>query len=285
VNGGTELSVAHLCTLADVSRSGYYRSLRPAPKPSADDLELRDAMQQVALEWPAYGSRRMKKELEKRGWKVNRKRLQRLMREDNLLCVARRKFVLTTDSAHGLTVYPNLPPTMTLTGINQLWIADITYIRLEEEFVYLAVILDAYSRRVIGWSLDDTLAESLTLAALEMALREREVPPGLVHHSDRGVQYAAGGYTQLLQHNGITISMSRKGNPWDNAACESFMKTLKHEEVRRTEYRNLADARARIGRFLESIYNDRRLHSSLDYRSPAEFERALDSGQTGKAAA
>ena len=279
------LSVAHMCTLAGFSRSGYYRWLDPAPKQSAEDLQLRDAMHQVALEWPAYGSRRMRKELEKRGWKVNRKRLQRLMREDNLLCVARRKFVLTTDSAHALAVYPNLPPTMTLTGVNQLWIADITYLRLEEEFIYLAVILDAYSRRVIGWSLDDTLAESLTLAALRMALNERDVPPGLVHHSDRGVQYAAGEYTRLLKDHGITVSMSRKGNPWDNAACESFMKTLKHEEVHRTEYRNLADARARIGQFLESIYNDRRLHSSLDYRSPAEFERALESGPTGKAAA
>ena len=279
------LAVAHMCTLTGFSRSGYYRSLDPAPKQSAEDLKLRDAMHKVALEWPAYGSRRMRKELEKRGWKVNRKRLQRLMREDNLLCVAKRKFVVTTDSAHALGVYPNLPPTMILTGINQLWIADITYIRLQEEFIYLAVILDAYSRRVIGWSLDDTMAESLTLAALEMALRERDVPPGLVHHSDRGVQYAAGDYTQLLKDHGITISMSRKGNPWDNAACESFMKTLKHEEVHRTEYRNLADARARIGQFLESIYNDRRMHSSLDYRSPSEFEGTLAPGQTGKAAA
>lgn len=159
------------------------------------------------------------------------------------------------------------------------------YIRLDEEFVYLAVILDAYSRRVIGWNLDDTMAESLTLSALEMALGAREVTPGLVHHSDRGVQYAASAYTQMLKDSGITISMSRKGNPWDNAACESFMKTLKHEEVHRTEYRNLNDARARVGQFLESIYNDRRLHSSLAYRSPGEFERRLAPGQHGKAAA
>ena len=223
---GTDLSVAQMCTLAGFSRSGYYRSLIPAPKASQEDLELRDAMHKVALDWPAYGSRRMTKELQKQGWKVNRKRLQRLMREDNLLCVAKRKFVVTTDSGHPLPVCPNLPPTMTVTGINQLWIADITYIRLEEEFVYLAVILDAYSRRVIGWNLDETMAESLTLAALRMALNGREVAPGLVHHSDRGVQYAASAYTQMLKDHGITISMSRKGNPWDNAACESFMKTL-----------------------------------------------------------
>ena len=281
----TELSVAQMCTLASFSRAGYYRSLQPEPKPAREDLELRDAMHRIALDWPAYGSRRMAHELRKQGWKVNRKRVQRLMREDNLLCVAKRKFVVTTDSAHPLTVYPNLPPTMEVTGINQLWIADITYIRLEEEFIYLAVILDAYSRRVIGWSLDDTMAESLTVAALKMALNEREVPPGLVHHSDRGVQYAAHGYTQLLKDHGIAISMSRKGNPWDNAACESFMKTLKNEEVNRTEYRNLADARTRIGRFLESIYNDKRMHSSLSYQSPSEFECGLAPDLSKKEAA
>jgi putative transposase len=285
VKHGTELPVAQMCTLSDFSRAGYYRWLTSAPKQVQEDLQLRDAIHTIALDWPAYGSRRMTRELRKLGWKVNRKRVQRLMREDNLLCVAKRKFVITTDSAHPLPVYPNLPPSMEVKGINQLWIADITYIRLEEEFIYLAVILDAHSRRVIGWSLDDTMAESLTVAALKMALSEREVPPGLVHHSDRGVQYAAGGYTQMLKDNGITISMSRKGNPWDNAACESFMKTLKHEEVNRTEYRNLADARTRIGRFLESLYNDRRMHSSLDYRSPNEFESNLTTGLAEKEAA
>ena len=274
-----------MCGLAGFSRAGYYRSLAPGANSSAEELEVRDALQKIALEWPAYGTRRMKAELEKRGWKVNRKRVQRLMREDNLLCVAKRKFVVTTDSAHPLAVYQNLPPAMELTGINQLWRADITYIRLEEEFVYLAVILDAHSRRVIGWHLDDTMAETLTLSALRMALNAREVRAGLVHHSDRGVQYASGAYTQLLTQRGIRISMSRKGNPWDNAACESFMKTLKHEEVNRTEYRNLDDARTRIGEFLESIYNDRRLHSSLEYCSPSEFERNLAPDREEKAAA
>jgi putative transposase len=274
VKTGARLSVIRMCEVAGFSRAGYYRFLDPA-QPASADLDLRDEMQKIALEWPSYGSRRITQELKARGWDVNRKRVQRLMREDNLLCVAKRKFVVTTDSAHKLKVYPNRAASMVLTGVDQLWVADITYIRLEEEFVYLAVILDAHSRRVIGWHLDDTLMDSLTIAALRMALAHRQVQPGLVHHSDRGVQYASGDYTQLLKDHHIDISMSRKGNPWDNAACESFMKTLKYEEVYRTEYRNLADARGRIGEFLEGVYNEKRLHSALQYLAPNEFERRL----------
>lgn len=280
----TRLSVAQMCEVAGFSRAGYYRFLDPAA-PAAADMDLRDQIQKIALEWPSYGSRRIKRELQDRGWEVNRKRVQRLMREDNLLCVTKRKFVVTTDSAHGLKVYPNLAGSMILTGVDQLWVADLTYIRLEEEFVYLAVILDAYSRRVIGWHLNDGLDDSLTLTALRMALAQRVVRPGLVHHSDRGVQYASGDYTDLLKTNGIDVSMSRKANPWDNAACESFMKTLKYEEVYRTEYRNLVHARAAIGEFLEKVYNEKRLHSALDYRSPAQFERTLAPGSVSTVAA
>jgi transposase InsO family protein len=183
--------------------------------------------------------------------------------------------VATTDSNHNLRVYPNLAKEMELTGINQLWRADITYIRLETEFVYLAVVLDAYSRRVIGWALDRTLEDDLPIAALQMALRSRTPGEGLTHHSDRGVQYASHDYTGLLKEHGVRISMSRRGNPYDNAACESFMKTLKYEEVYRQEYRDLADARASIARFIDKIYNGKRLHSALGYLPPAEFELSL----------
>jgi transposase InsO family protein len=258
--------------MTGISRASYYRWRAPPPSIPVE-MELRDGMQQVALEFPAYGYRRITRELNRRGFAVNHKRVLRLMRQDNLLCLRRKSFVATTDSRHNLPVYPNLAGAITPAGVNQLWRADITYIRLRAEFVYLAVVLDAYSRRVIGWALSRTLEAELAVSALTMALRQRQPAPGLVHHSDRGVQYASHEYTDLLKQHGAEISMSRKANPYDNAACESFMKTLKYEEVYRSEYRDLADAYAQIGEFLERVYNQKRLHSALGYLPPSEFER------------
>lgn len=260
-----------LCQMTGLSRSGFYRCRAPRQETPVE-MELRDQMQKIALASPAYGYRRITAELHRQGFVVNHKRVLGMMREDNLLCVRRRAFIVTTDSRHNLPVYPNLARDSMPTGINQLWVADITYIRLRTEFVYLAVVLDAFSRRVIGWALGRTLEAELALMALRMALLERQPGPGLIHHSDRGVQYASHAYTELLQQHHITISMSRKGNPYDNAACESFMKTLKQEEVYRNEYRDFQEARAGIGVFLESVYNQKRLHSALGYVSPSEFE-------------
>ena len=270
---GRGLSIERMVELGRVSRASFYR-FNEDTKPDRD-MDLRDAIQRIALEWPSYGRPRITAELRRRGWTVNAKRVYRLLREDNLLCVRKRKFVVTTNSNHGLRVYPNLARDMVLTGVDQLWRADITYIRLREEFVYLAVILDAFSRRVVGWALSRNMDDELTLAALRMAIKQRGVQPGLVHHSDRGSQYASNDYTELLRENGIQISMSRKGNPWDNAACESFMKTLKYEEVLRNEYRDLAEARDSICEFLEKVYNQKRLHSALGYLPPVEFEAQL----------
>ncbi|MCI0718953.1 MAG: IS3 family transposase [Acidobacteria bacterium] len=268
------MTVERMCQLGGISRAGFYR-MRCKSEEVDRDVELRDAIQRIALEFPSYGRPRITQELRRRGWRVNPKRVYRILREDNLLCLRKRKFVVTTDSSHGFPIYPNLAREQVPNAIDQLWVADLTYVRLELEFVYLAVVLDAFSRRVIGWALDRTLEDALTLSALGMALKQRHPKPGLVHHSDRGVQYASADYTGLLGQHGIRISMSRTGNPYDNAKAESFIKTLKYEEVYRQEYRDLAEARVSIGRFLEKTYNQKRLHSALGYRPPAEFEQGL----------
>ena len=260
-----------LCEMTGLSRAGFYRWRTPRHVIPVE-MQLRDQMQRIAVEWPAYGYRRITAELQQRGFAVNHKRVLRMMRGDNLLCVQRRAFTITTDSRHNLPLYPNLARGMTPSAINQLWVADLTYIRLRTEFVYLAVVLDAFSRRVIGWELGRTLEAQLAVSALRMAVTQRQPRPGLVHHSDRGIQYASYDYTDLLKQHGVRISMSRKGNPYDNAACESFMKTLKYEEVYRNEYRDFEEARASIGEFLERVYNERRLHSALGYLPPSDFE-------------
>ena len=269
------LTIGRMVELGGVSRASFYRfdaGCQPRPE---RDMDLRDAIQRIALEWPSYGRPRITAELRRQGWEVNPKRVYRLLREDNLLCVRKRKFVATTDSKHGRKVYPNLAKEMALTGIDQLWVADITYIRLQSEFVYLGVVIDAYSRRVIGWALERTMEDDLTLGALRKALELRRPAPGVVHHSDRGSQYASGDYADLLQAHGCQVSMSHKASPWENAGCESWMKTLKYEEVYRQEYRDLSEARACLAQFIDRVYNQKRLHSALGYRPPVEFEESL----------
>ena len=275
------LGVERMCSLAEVSRASFYRSLQERA-PSEEDVEIRSAIQHVVLEHRRrYGSRRVTAELRRRGMNVNRKRVARIMREDNLLAIQPRSFVVTTDSDHELEVYLNVANRMKVKGVNQLWVADITYIRLKTEFVYLAVILDAHSRRVVGWELDQTLATRLPLTALVRAIAKRKPRPGLVHHSDRGVQYASGDYVSVLRKHQLIPSMSRPANPYDNASCESFIKTLKREEVYATEYRDIEHLRANIEEFIERYYNRCRLHSALGYRSPEEFEQASGAVSVG----
>jgi putative transposase len=268
------LSVRRMCRVLGLGRATYYRARRTGAGREQDG-GLRRQVRRLALAWPAYGYRRLTYALRRHGVVANHKRVLRLMREEQLVARRRRRFVCTTDSRHGGPVYPNLVPQLRVSGLDQLWIADLTYIRVRQEFGYLAVILDAYSRRCIGWALGHSLESGLSVSALRMALRRRQVRSGLVHHSDRGVQYAAAAYTELLKAAGIRISMSRRGNPYDNAQAESFIKTLKSEEVYLWEYADLSEARQRIGHFLEQVYNRQRLHSALGYRPPVEFEQSL----------
>jgi len=265
------LSIRQRCKIAKVSASAYYAWCTHADVESSED-RLLEQVRQILEEFTGYGYRRVTKELNRRGVMVNKKLIQRFMQQHHLQRKQKRRFVCTTNSNHGLSVYPNRIREMVIEQPDRVWAADITYVRLVRGFVYVAVLLDLFSRRVIGWALSRSLHARLTVEALQMALRTRTVQPGLIHHSDRGVQYACEEYVRILQHQGIAISMSRKGNPYDNAKLESFMKTLKTEEVYLNEYETEQAARNNIGRFIETIYNNKRLHSSLGYCSPDEFE-------------
>jgi putative transposase len=267
------LSIERMCQLAQVSRAGFYRSLQRR-NPAAEEMTVRATIQAIVLEHRRrYGYRRVTAELRRRGMVVNHKRVGRMMRTDNLLAVQPRTFVVTTNAVHKLEVFLNLASRMTVTGMNQLWVADITYIRLHREFVYLAVMLDAFSRTVVGWALDRSLASRLAIVALERAIAKRQPPSGVVHHSDRGVQYAATDYVHVLHRHDMIPSISRPANPYDNASCESFIKTLKREEIYATVYRNLEHLATNIETFIDEYYNRRRLHSALGYRPPEEFEQ------------
>jgi putative transposase len=270
------LSIERMCQMVPVSRRSFYRSLKEQ-QPVEEEMEVRSAIQQIALAHRRrYGYRRITAELHRRGMQINHKRVVRIMREDNLLGLQPERFKVTTDSNHKFEVYLNLASRMKLTGINQLWVADITYIRLKAEFVYLAVILDGFSRKVVGWALDRTLAIRLTIGALQQAIESRHPEPGLVHHSDRGLQYASAEYAKVLENNRVIPSMSRPANPYDNASCESFMKTLKREEIYANNYNDLEHLRANIEEFIEQYYNRLRLHSALGYRPPEEFEQQIE---------
>lgn len=266
-----QLSVRRLCALLGAGRTWYYTH-PTSEEVAARDTALRDAIERLVLAFPGYGYRRVTKALQREGWGVNHKRVLRVMRQEALLCQLKRRFVVTSDSGHGLRIYPNLLAAVVPTRVDQAWVADITYVRLPTTFVYLACLLDACSRRCVGWHLSPQIDARLTLAALEQAIRSRRPPPGLIHHSDRGVQYASADYVARLAQIGAQISMSARGNPYDNAKAESFFKTLKREEVYLQHYQSFAEAERKLARFIDDVDNRKRLHSSLGYRPPAEFE-------------
>ena len=269
--GGGELSIVRMCELAGVSRASFYRHWEERA-PTEAEMALRDIIQRTAVAHRFYGYRRVAVLVQREGFAVGINKVWRVMREDNLLAVRRRKFVATTDSEHDFVVYPNLAEHLVLSAVNQLWVADITYVRLRSEFVYLAVVLDAFSRHAVGWALGRNLLTCLPLAALEKAIHSRQPQPGLVHHSDRGTQYASNDYVQRLESIGAVISMSRPGRPWENGRCESFVKTLKQEEIDARPYATMEDLEEHLAEFIEQVYNKVRLHSALGYLSPEEFE-------------
>ena len=277
---GLQLSITQSCQALKVSRSGYFK-WRKQPEAirftNSENEDMRDQIQEIALEFPGYGYRRITVELQNRGHAVNHKRVLRLMRQDNLLCLKKKFKPVTTDSNHGLPVYPNLLKNTKITGLNQVWASDITYVQLLHENIYLAVILDLSSRKCIGWDLGRNMGRQLVMNALARALKNRwkESTQGLIHHSDQGVQYASQDYVDCLKKHNILISMSRKGNPYDNAFAESFIKTLKWEEVYLNEYETFDDALRNIRHFIEKVYNKKRLHSGLGYKSPDQFEMEI----------
>jgi transposase InsO family protein len=272
-----------MCELAQVSRAGFYRSWEDRA-PREAETALRDAVQRIALANRHLGYRRITPEVHKAGFVVGAPKVRQILKSDNLLAVRRRKFVVTTDSQHLFRVYPNLAQSMELSGINQLWVADITYIRLRQEFVFVAVVLDAYSRKVIGWELSKKIDTALSLAALEMAIAARRPHPGLVHHSDQGTQYASQAYVQRLESCGALLSMSRPARPWENGKCESFIRTLKREEVDGRIYRSFTELRRNLQNFIEEVYNKVRLHSALGYVSPEAFEQSQPAAKWSPAA-
>jgi putative transposase len=264
-----------MCELTAVSRASFYRDWEQKV-PSKAETALRDAVQRIALAHRDHGYRRITSLVQRAGFVVGAEKIRRILKTDNLLAVRRRKFVVTTDSNHRFRVHPNLAESMELTVVNQLWVADITYIRLQREFVFLAIVLDAFSRKAIGWELGRGLETKLPLAALESAIASRHPQPGLVHHSDRGTQYASNEYVQRLEACGAHLSMSRPARPWENGKCESFIKTLKREEIDARGYASFAELRQHVEEFIEQIYNKVRLHSALGYHSPEEFERSQE---------
>ena len=272
-----------MCILAAVSRASYYRFGAPGADSDEEEPRLRDAIQRVAIESRQYGYRRVTHALRAQGWEVNHKRVARLMREDGLLAIRKRRFVpRTTNSKHDFEVAINVARRLIPTAMNQLWVADITYVRLGRVDVFLAVVMDAFSRKVVGWNLGPRLTAELPLAALTNAVDSRRPAPGLIHHSDRGVQYASDAYIDMLLQHGMIPSMSRPGNPYDNAKCERFMKTLKQEEIYCSEYRDMEDLRTNLSVFLDRYYNTARLHSALGYLSPDEFEKRAAQSATAE---